>query len=206
MSEPTNTPASPETVPTPPAPAPTSTPPAPTPPAAPAAPAEPTPPAPTPAPATPAAPTADNSALEATVAELKTEQERLKMQLTEAQNNPANPNSAEIGELNVKLNRMSILQESPEVAAKIKPILDKNPYAIWGTDEEMRDQINTMKGAMGIETKAPEGTPPSNGTNPTTPQAVTPPPVAQLSEDQLWAQPLDELEASIRSSGEVKYV
>lgn len=206
MSDTNNAPASPETNPTPPAPAPTSTPEVTTP-AAPAAPEVTPSPAPAPAPVTPPAPAVDNSAIEATVAELKTQTEQLKTQLTEAQNNPANSNSAEIGELNVKLNRMQILQESPEVAAKIKPILEKNPYAIWGTDDEMRDQIKTLGGAMGIDNaNNSEVTPSVNGTNPPAPQAVQPPPVSQLTTDELWAKPLDELEASIRQSGETKYV
>jgi hypothetical protein len=140
---------------------------------------------------------------------LRKENENLRQQVKSAEEASRSANAEEVARLNVELKRNEILLENPEIAGRLKPILDTNKYAVWGTEEQMRAQIEALNGVVTPKSGGNDESTPSGGSSGTNPPAVPgtsdPARVQDMNEDQAWAAPFDQLEESLSNLPGMKY-
>lgn len=86
---------------------------------------------------------------------------------SDAKPNDSSATSDDQARLTLEKERLKLLKDQPnEVASKILGILDKNPYAVWGTVDEMKEQIQTYTDIFGVKSSAPSSV---EGGNPAVP-------------------------------------
>lgn len=138
-----------------------------------------------------------------TVSSLREEINNLSEQLSQA-GEKQKLSSEEIGEMQVKLTRNQILLENPDIASKISDFLKVNPWGIWGTEEEMRKQVNEFREMLKLEevSKKEEVV----GTTPPVPPSSGPKAPEEITPEEAWETPLEELKETIKSIPGVKHI